>query len=147
MVSRESIYEALYQKLIKITIPTPFRTTSRRLRHWADVPQADQPALFLAQGAQTATVEQRLPTRWTLGATLYLYANTGGDLKQNPMTLLNPILDQIVDNLLPEDAFSGEQTLGGLVERCRIDGEIETDEGTLGDQAVVIVPIKMFLPQ
>ena len=39
---------------------------------------------------------------------------------------------------------TGKQTLGGLVHDCRIAGDIETDEGRLGDQAVAIIPIEMM---
>lgn len=144
MSPRETIYNALFE-LVKGT-STTYKTVSRRLLHWADVAAADQPALFLVQGSQTADFVQKMPTRWTLEATIYLYANTNGNEQQAPMEILNPLIDAIVSNLLPQEV-SGEQTLGGLVERCRIDGAIETDEGVLGSQAVVIIPVTMFLPQ
>ena len=38
-----------------------------------------------------------------------------------------------------------KQILDGLVMDCRIDGKIETDEGTLGAQSVAIVPITVLI--
>jgi hypothetical protein len=147
MSPRETIYEALFQKAIGDESQAKvWKTTSRRLVHWSEVGNTDQPALFMTQGSQTAEFTQKMPTRWTLEATIYMYAKTGGELLVPPMQILNPLIDQFVENILPS-ALTGEQTLGGLVERCRIDGPIETDEGVLGDQAVVIIPVTMFLPQ
>lgn len=143
MSPRETIYKAMFDLLMGTS--TIFRTKSRRLQHWSDVAPTDQPAIFLTQGQQVASLTQKMPTVWTLDASIFLYAHTGGDLQTPPMSILNPIVDIVVANLLP--TINGEQTLGGLVERCRIDGAIETDEGILGDQAVVIIPVKMFLPQ
>jgi hypothetical protein len=37
-------------------------------------------------------------------------------------------------------------TLGGLVNYCRIEGDIETDEGLLGEQAVAIIPVSILVP-
>jgi hypothetical protein len=139
----ETIYTALFNLLR--TAPG-LRTASRRLRHWDDVPSNEQPALFLAQGNINAEFETGLPTVWTCRADVFLYVKTGGDLHATPASVFNPILDSIISKLLPPPHL-GEQTLGGLVHRCRIEGEIETDEGTLGDQAVVIIPVTMFVPQ
>lgn len=139
----ETIYSALFTL---VSQGTEWKTKSRRLIHWADVAPADQPALFQAQGSIAARYTQKTPTIWLLDAELYLYAHSNGDWKTSPMTVLNPLIDRIITNLLPSD-LTGEQTLGGLVTACRIEGDIATDEGTLGDQAVVIIPVKLLLPQ
>jgi len=59
------------------------------------------------------------------------------------VTTLNNEVDAIVAALDREPA-SGMQTLGGLVHDCRIAGDIETDEGRLGQQAVAIIPIEII---
>jgi hypothetical protein len=61
-----------------------------------------------------------------------------------PAIALNQLVDAIELALSPGPAFE-EQTLGGLVSHCRIVGEIETDEGVLGDQAVAIIPSKSMV--
>lgn len=115
-------------------------TVSRRLKHWNDVPPVDQPAIFIAQRGEMAETTTRQPTKWRIDVTLYVYARTT-DKTLSPSTIINPILDAISDAFLDPRTV---QTLGGLVHYARISGRIETDEGSLGDQAVAIVPIEIF---
>lgn len=143
MSPREQIYQALFDLL---KAETSIKTISRRLRHWSEVPPADQPALFLVQKIETATVRTKIPTIWTFHVDLWLYVRSSGEHDTPPMYYANPIIDRIVQKLMPPEHL-GEQTLGGLVERCRIEGPIETDEGVLGDQAVIVIPVTMLVPQ
>lgn len=138
-ISREPIYAALYAKLQGAA---SFTTTSRRLRHWNDVPAEQQPAMFMAQRNEVAATQRGLPTEWTLNVDVYVYARTDGGADPGP--IINPLLDAIEAALAP-NAVESAQTLGGLVHWCRIEGAIETDEGTLGDQAVAIIPITIFV--
>ena len=139
MINRDAIYAALFSKA---SAAAGFVTASRKLLHWTDVPGIQQPALFQAQGKEMASAGFHLPTKWTLRAHLYVYVHQASVAGQVPATQLNTFVDAIEAALLPE-AATGEQTLGGLVSHCRIIGEIETDEGLLGDQAVAIIPIEI----
>ena len=59
---------------------------------------------------------------------------------------MNHILDKIAAALRPRRELGEmKQILDGLVMDCRIDGKIETDEGTLGAQSVAIVPITVLI--
>lgn len=137
MISREAIFSALFAL---VSSAAEFKTASRKLVHWTEVAPVDQPALFQAQGKESATVLYRAPTKWTLHASLYVYAHQNS-LDLLPAVALNGLLDAIEAKLAP--GYDGEQTLGGLVSHCRIVGEIETDEGVLGDQAIAIIPIEI----
>ena len=76
-----------------------------------------------------------------LAVRLYVYVATKG--AASPGEVLNPILDYIEAALA--DPFPGQaQTLGGLVEYARIEGLIETSEGTLGDDEVCIIPVMVL---
>jgi hypothetical protein len=137
-VTREPIYAALFAKL---AAAANFTTASRRLKHWSETPTADQPALFMAQRSEHANPRPPgLPTVWDLHVDAYVYVTTT-DKSIAPGTLLNPLLDALVASIAPD--YSGKQTLGGLVQHCWIEGDIKTDEGTLGDLAVAIIPISM----
>jgi len=138
-MNREAIYSALFTKLQG---SANYVTTSRRLLHWNDVQASQQPALFMAQRTEVATTDRGIPTRWTMTVDVYVYARTDGGLAPGP--IINPLLDAI-ENALAPNAVENAQTLGGLVSWCRIEGAIETDEGTLGDQLVAIIPITLFL--
>ncbi len=140
-MNREAIYAALF---VKIQGAATFATSSRRLRHWSDVPAAEQPALFQIQKTETAKQRRGLPPEWTLAADVFLYAHAPDDLTP-PATVLNPLLDAIEAALAP-DPVSAVQTLGGLASHCWIEGKIETDEGVLGGQAVAVIPILILAP-
>lgn len=141
MNSREAIFAALFARA---STPSRLQTKSRSLKSWTDVAPPDQPALFQSEGKQTAAVLPGLPTKWTFRAELVLYvhaANCAQD--QDVVTVLNTLVDEIVTALDREPGV-GRQTLGGLVHDCRIQGDIETDEGRLGQQAVAIIPIEII---
>jgi hypothetical protein len=135
-MNREAIYGALFT--LMQTAPG-LVTTSRTLKHWGDVPANQMPALFMAQGAQTAQTITNQLTRWHLDAKVYVYVSTDG--ATSPGAVMNPIIDAIATAL---GNFPTVQTLGGLVQWARIEGTIETSEGTLGDTEVSIIPIRIL---
>lgn len=136
---RESIYAALFALLAGTA---QYRTTSRRLLHWNDVGAGAQPALFMAQRNEVPRTVRGQPTEWTLNVDVYIYCRTDGGLDPGP--IINPLIDAIEGALAPNQ-IDNVQTLGGLVHWCRIEGAIETDEGTLGDQSVAIIPVSIFV--
>ena len=136
-MNREQIYSALFAKLQAVA---GFVTVSRRLRHWDDVPQAEQPALFQAQKRESVSTEPGLNPVWLLSLDLYIYARTGEDRDESPATVINPLVDAVLETLAP-DPITNKQTLGGLVQHAWVEGTIETDEGVLGEQGVAIIPI------
>lgn len=134
---REDIFSALFTL---IAAAPGLVTTSRKLKHWNDVSANEMPALFLAQGAQNAMVRTGEPTRWELNGTIWVYVST---IDNDPGPVLNPILDAIC-NTLGLNGAGYQQTLGGLVEYARVEGTIETSEGTLGTTEVCKIPVKML---
>ncbi len=140
-VSREAIYAALFAQVSGIA---GLALASRRLQHWTDVRPVNQPALFQVQKAEQVSEAPGMPTRLVLEAAFYLYVSSGSDTEVVPATQLNGFVDAIFAALAPDPA-TGQQTLGGLVEQCRVSGKIETDEGTLGSQAVAIIPVEITL--
>jgi hypothetical protein len=140
MIALETICAALFTKVSGVT---GFTTVSRRLKHWDDVPQGEQPALFQNQRAIRAVQQKGLPTKWELSLDLYLYAYST-DKTVSPSTILNPLL-MSVGALFNPDPVTNFQTLSiEGVSHAWIEGEIVTDEGVLGDQAVAIIPIRIL---
>jgi hypothetical protein len=141
-MNREPLYEAVFALLAQAA---PFKTASRRLRHWSAVEAAEQPALFQVQKRETAKQAEGSPTLWRAELDIYVYCQAPDD-ETAPTSVLNPLLDAIESALMPAggDVAAGTQTLGGLARHCWIAGAIETDEGALGGQAVAIVPIEIL---
>lgn len=140
-MTREPIYEALFNLLSSIP---GLQTTSRRLLHWSDVPAAAQPALFQAEGPEKQEPKKGFPAKVTLRCDIYLYVNTGNDLIVTPGPIINPLMDAIEAAIAPSPV-TGFQTLGGTVSHCWIEGEVVTDEGVLGAQAIKIIPVFILI--
>ena len=142
VLSRDALYAGLFDLL---AAAYPFKTKSRRLRHWKDVPVDKQAALFLAVTDQDQRSPAGVPADWALHAEATVYVHD--DSKDGvPQAALNAVLDAIEAALAPDDPETERFTLGGLVRDCRIQGIVETDKGTLGPQAVAIVPL-VILPK
>jgi hypothetical protein len=138
--SRESIYAALFALVSAVAT---FKTTSRRLKAWTEIDPADQPAFFQVQKSEGALTQTGQPTRWKMECELVFYVNTGGDESVAPSSIFNPIVDAVVALFDPK-VPTQTQTLGGLVHYARINGSIQTDEGILGSQAFVMIPIEIM---
>lgn len=137
-MNREVVYGGVFDWLHD-RVGNDVITWSRRLKHWSDVPEIQQPAVFLAQNGEQL---DRLRAVWTLRMDVYVYANTGGDEDAVTATEMNRVVDKIADALRPRrELGETEQTLNGLVMDCRIEGKIETDAGVLGAQSVAIIPL------
>ena len=137
-MNREAIYGGVFDWL-RTHVGDDVWTWSRRLRHWNDVSEIEQPAVFLTQSGEQI---DRLCAVWTLRMDVYVYVSVGGDEDAVTATPMNHIVDKIADALRPRRELGEmEQTLGGLVLDCRIEGKIETDAGVLGTQSVAIIPL------
>ena len=135
---REPIAVALFNKLSAVA---QFKTTSRRLVLWSDVPASMQPALYVVESDPVATQRPGLGPVWEWRFDVHVYVNTGDDPDTPPGTLMNPILDAIEAALAPDNLVTNKQTLGGLVQHCWIEGKTQTDQGVLGGQGVAIIPV------
>lgn len=136
---RETVYGALFTRLQTIA---GIKTYSRRLRTIADTPANLMPALYMAQTFQRPLYEAGRQTQWELGADVYLYAFDR--LNQNPGGIINPLVDGLYNALAFDNIMQNACTLGGVALKCEI-GELETDEGTMGEQAIVRAPIVILV--
>lgn len=135
---RETIYGALFNTLNGLT--PAFTTRSRSLRHWHDTPPEDQPSLMQNQTGESAQTMDGFPTKWLLKLDIYVYAKIQPG--QSSSSVLNPLVDAVCNALNTPHVITGKTNLGlSNVEWARVDGNIETDEGSLGDQAVAIIPV------
>jgi hypothetical protein len=137
MKDRESIYAALFAR---VSAAAGFVTVSRRLQVWGDVPMGLHPALFQIQKKEIPLNTPGMNQVWTLTVDIVIYAHTQGDKSIPPSSIINGLVDAVIASISPEPV-SNKQTLGGLCEHVWVDGSIVTDEGILGDQAVVVIPI------
>jgi hypothetical protein len=163
--SREEIYQALFNlgaaakvRNARDQLVPAFKTTSRRWRHWNEVPADQQPAFYQVQRKENPRTQERvgMPPRWVLYVDWFIYANAGSDITQVTSSILNPILDAI-EAALPYNPVTGPmgvpldyQRLGfppGSIQEARImDEDIEINEGLLAPQSqtVAVVPVRII---
>jgi hypothetical protein len=154
ITQREPVMVALKALLDAVTfLPTVTGATTwasnsgvgRRLKLWSDVPDTEQPALFIAvHGENDAYQSETLPSKTTITANLFLYFKTN-DPAAVPATDLNYILDGI-DAAMAPSPVTGKQTLGGLVSHCRREGQVMLDPGDIDGQGLAIIPFKILVP-
>lgn len=113
-------------------------TTETKLRHWTDVQPAERPYVAQALGpvelrtiGGAAVIERVRLDYW-----IYIsHTDPAG-----PQGQLADRIDAILAAFAPPTGLDW-QTLGGLVRSAAPTGTVDTDEGTLGTDAVAIVPV------
>lgn len=148
--TRELVLSTLYERVRSATFASPvsgsttFRTTGRRLRHFADVSMDSRPCMFMVCHGENPTWQSENSNPYVkFDVKLFVYLNTKDEGIVGD-TDINVILDAI-DDVLKPPARSSKFTLGGLVSHCRVDGETLRDPGDLDGDGIIIVPISITL--
>ncbi len=147
-MTREPLYAAVFAFFSALTVGASpaFATATRKIKTWEDCGIEQQPALLMRQMAERSTYKKGFPLVWRCDIALMLYVHTGAQMDDTvvPSQLLNPLLDAIEAAVRVDDPGNQAATLGGLVSHCAIEGDVQIFEGSLGDEAVAVVPL-MFL--
>ncbi|QAY96707.1 hypothetical protein CWB41_14005 [Methylovirgula ligni] len=143
--AREEIYEALLEKLQKLT---GFKEVTRRKRPGNYWNVKNTPALVLAQAGQDyerKSVNLPPTRRLTVYAILYNVIDPN-DQNSLPETPINNALDAIDAALKPQPYGLGQETLGGIVDAVYSEGKVQEAPGDFTGQAIAILPIILMLP-
>jgi hypothetical protein len=152
-VDREPVWAALFALLKRIPNQL-FTITSRQHTQPPTLAPEMQPGLFLIQARETRTPRPAgFPVKITLNGFLVVYFQSPQPLVDEigaetmvGATQLNALLAAIDTALIPDNVATGKLTLGGMVEHCWIEGDIDMDTGIYGQQGAAILPIKMLVP-
>jgi hypothetical protein len=141
MQSREAIMQALFTL---VSGAAAFVTKSRRVQLWTDISPEQKPALFLNEKEEDYQNggESYLPIV-ALTVEFFVYTYPGNDPSVPPATQMNTILDAI-DAVLKPSPVTGQQTLGGLVSHCYIDGKIMKTPGDIDGEGLAVIPVKIL---
>lgn len=151
IITREQIMTALFNKLKACTwvqgsstVPI-FKTTSRKLKLWGNVPPQQRPALFMAEQEEHPSHDApEVPMRkLELDVELFIYIDT---TNITGISVLNNIRDALDVVMQPDDFISMKLTLGGLVQHCWIDGKVLKDPGDLDNDGLMMINIKILVP-
>ena len=151
-VDRELLFSTLFDRLNSIP---DFAYKSRLFKTYDDLPIDSQPALIMCKGQEEIIATKGLPPIWKLDGNIYVYCRNDFDTSVSPSIQLNNLLQKIEQAFerQPNEVNSASAnfinsldyttTLNGLCISCTIFGRIITDEGTLGNQAVAMVPFEI----
>ncbi|HUO92560.1 MAG TPA: hypothetical protein VMU22_06550 [Rhizomicrobium sp.] len=138
-MTREAIYAALFAR---VSTAADFVTATRRVKEYAEVDQATQPAILQVELGEKWAEPGTPPQPVVLRAKLFLYCESN-DPTSPVATQINNLIDAVVAALAPPD-IEERQTLGGLVYNAAITGEVTIAEGLSG-QSEVSIPIEIIL--
>ena len=122
--------------------------SSMHFRTWDGpdkVDMSDQPCLFLRRIAEEIIQTRAYGlNKYTLHYEAWIYVRTDNqDLTDNPYLQLDPIIDAIDTAILPKPP-NDRNNLSGLVDNCRIVGQIFIADGMDNGQAVIRIPIDVI---
>jgi len=139
---REVVWQALYTLLLTANYPFQIQNVGqgRDVRAWPDVTSAQQPALFLQQGPETADQgtggDLRLGlNRWIWKGNVWVYFRR--DNQTIPATVLNEIKDAIDNVIMPQPGF--KQTLAAQNNRVPLVTNIRITDFMMDDGVLDLV--------
>jgi hypothetical protein len=144
--TRTAVFQAVYNLLANAY---PWSSAQRRLVVPNNIAPGDQPALvvvYIGDAQSQGQAFQAIRKEYRLAAGVYIRA----DSEEPPYVsdTICEILDAIdiaFEKTNPdgsEKPLGQQQTLGGLVTNCWIDGEVFVDNEALQQQCVVGIPIR-----
>lgn len=159
-VTREQVFAALFARLAvvewggsvsPVVVPRKFKEMSRRVKLFNEA--KNQPAAFQAEHDENIAQVTNMPYKQVWNASWIIYQNTGNDPKAVPAIENNLIIDACFEVLKPRiepgvswDPGNPRYTLGGLVYKCYINGEVFKDPGDIDNQGMIVIPITMLIP-
>lgn len=145
--SRNAVGDAV---LALIGTVAAFKTKQRRFVMWDGIPDASRPALMQWEPGDTYTWKNEVEGFISLRYEEFLYLTPGREAAISPVVDVNDLLDAI-DAVLkpttPMDKALGRLTLNNLVYNCRIDGEVVKISGDVSDISLVVIPVRVLVPQ
>lgn len=149
----EPIWVALFA-LLKLHLADVCVTMGRQHVRPPMLPLESQPAMFLPQARETYTGRPSgTGGKVTLSGFIILYFQAPLPLLEDigaetelGATTLNALMRCIRKALKPDDFAKQTLTLGGLVQHCWIEGDVDQDPGIQSQQGAAVVPIKILVP-
>lgn len=133
--------------LAKLKASGDFKSVGRRNRNPDTIGAESTPALMLVEHSeQYRNPSTHQPAIRKLMVKAIVYFDVGGDDNAIPSAVINPILDEIDRLFRPDNATTGQFTLGGLVQSAVIEGTVLKAPGDLTGKGLASVPITLTLP-
>lgn len=143
--TREQAMTTLFTGFQAAVSAVNWKTITRRLSLWGDVPAGEQPYLCMAEhGEEYIPVKPGDPRVLCLNVLFVMYI-TAPDSTTPCSPIVNDLMEAI-DTFFVADGTHGRFTLGGLVYRCWIEGKVFKDPGDIDGQGMITVPVRILVP-
>jgi hypothetical protein len=148
--TRNQVMLAILNRVQGMTFATPvngaltWRTVSNRLRLWGDVSPDQQPAAFLVTHREADEYRGLGLYRRRLDLGVWCYTRSDNSPGANDLDTIMESFEAAFN--VPDDMTTGNNTLGGLVYFCRIEGKTFKDPGDIDSQTLLIVPLCVEMP-
>ena len=138
--TREGVYLAFYNRLVSSI--SGIATTTRSPQHWDRLLPEQTPSLFVEQvGENQLESDVGQAYKWIFKLGIGVFVRVGDPEATPPVTIINPINDQIEAALDPNQPTGFGLTLDGLVQEARLyGGDSRVAAGALHNIAWNYVP-------
>lgn len=121
-----------------------WRQVSNRLQLWADVPVDNQPAAFIVTHRESDERRGLGLLRRRLEVGIWCYSRSDSAPGMPDLDIMMGAFEAAF--IQPDNNSTNENTLGGLVYWCRLEGRVFKDPGDIDNQTLMIVPIVVEMP-
>lgn len=151
--TREDVFSALFDQLQNGT--TSFESYSRRMMMYTDFAKDLLPALVLwEQPEETDWPGQGLFRDYWEAMVVIVFQNDSRPQNGDPntavagATIVNPLIEEVRAALAPDDQFTNNLTLNGLVQWVRVEGRtiVETGDTDANGRGGAILPVRILVP-
>lgn len=146
--AREEVWLAVFA-LLKTIGPIMFNTYDRRILPAPEYAPKIQPALLLCELGDDVQRQQALAKQIWHGIIVGYARKPDNNKALAGITIINPMIDAVMNILNPDISLGSlQQTLGGLVSECWVEGEIIKNTGDTDEdgQAKFSIPIRILVP-
>lgn len=130
-----------------------FVTARRRFQMWSNMPTSNMPAVFLWEPDEEYNWKATALAKIDQTYNAIIYLSAPADETLDPVQDLDAVKDAVFNILKPSSSgavpvqpgLAGQQTLGGLVDSCRVQGKVIKASGDIDGISLLIIPIRVLL--
>ncbi len=150
-VARNVVMQKILTLLSSVTFSSPINNAStwvippsNKLRLWNNVDATQQPCCFLVTHRELDEYRGNGLRRRRLELGIWCYSRADNVSGANDLDTMMEAFETVF--AIQDDYSTGNNTLGGLVYFCRIEGKVFKDPGDLEGQTLLIVPLVVEMP-
>lgn len=151
--TRKQVMTAVFNIMSAMTFSSPINgasawvTKSKRLKLWEDVDLTARPYSALVTHTETDDYTGLGLSRRRLDLRFWCYATSSDtEIGQDILDIMMESFDNSFGQNAVDDFSRNENTLGGLVYWCRIQGKVLKVPGDIDNDTLLIVPLVIEMP-